>query len=189
MATVTSLTCTTAGTGLCSISDVPFGDYWAFETTTPPGHDTAADQAVTVAPGGSTPALLTFVNPRRLGSVLVEKLDDAGDPLDGAASTVTGPGGSSDVMSSAGSGLFCLDGLRYGSYTVTETTVPAGYDGAPPQQVTVGTNVHEPVEHAGRDLHQRAGAGHDHGRQDRRRGTRAQPARGHGVHAVRRQRR
>jgi hypothetical protein len=57
-------------TGDCSIVDVPFGNYWAVETTAVPGRDLAADQSFSLA--ADTPdrtISLTFVDPRQAGAI------------------------------------------------------------------------------------------------------------------------
>ena len=146
-------TCTTGSDGLCSMADVPYGNYWVVESFTPLNHDTAPDQTVVVGAGGSTPALLTFVNARQRGSILWHKR--AGSPtgalLGGAGFTVSaalvgGPAGFTSVVTPAAgapsntTGVFCVENLLYGTYTVTETTVPAGYNGAAPQNQTVNSS-------------------------------------------------
>ena len=123
--TATTLTCTTAANGTCTIADVPLGEYWAVETTTPTGYDPAADQHVTVA--SSSQVELTFVDPRQRGAILVTKnrkhaADGAGNhPQAGVDFTVNGVTKATDV-----NGQACFDGLLFASYTVHET-VPAGY--------------------------------------------------------------
>lgn len=136
--TATAFTCTTDATGLCTISDVPAGEYWVVETVTPPGHDTAGDQHATVTAGGTTDLTGTpFVNPRHRGAILVTKTrkhaaDGPGDhPHAGVSFTVD------DVTKATGAnGQACFDGLLFGSYTVHET-VPAGYAGEADKSVTV----------------------------------------------------
>jgi hypothetical protein len=125
--TATSMTCTTAANGNCSITNVPFGNYWAVETTTPSGHDTAADQSFSLTQ--ATPNLtvsLTFVDPRQTGAIKVTKLvkvpDSVNDqPMSGVSITVNGVTKQTDA-----NGKACFDGLLFGNYTVTET-VPTGY--------------------------------------------------------------
>ncbi len=135
--TATSLTCQTNALGDCTISSVPFGAYWIVETTTPANHDTAADQAVVVSAAGNVPSgTFTFVDPRQQGSIIVKKTNPTGGVLAGAGFTVT-PGNLS--MTESSTGIFCVDGLLYNTYTVTESTVPAGYNGASSQTVTVST--------------------------------------------------
>ena len=46
--TVVIGTCTTAANGQCDITNVPAGDYWVSETTTPSGYDAAADSTLKV---------------------------------------------------------------------------------------------------------------------------------------------
>jgi hypothetical protein len=123
----TSLTCTTIASGDCSISNVPFGNYWAVETTGVPNHDLAPDQSfsLTLATPSQTIGL-TFVDPRQRGAIKVTKLvkvpDGVNDqPMAGVSITVDGVTKVTDA-----NGQACFDNLSFGSYTVTET-VPTGY--------------------------------------------------------------
>ena len=61
--TATSFTCTTGSDGKCSMANVPFGQYWVVESTTPTGYTTAADQNVIISSGSPTVSL-TFVDPQ-----------------------------------------------------------------------------------------------------------------------------
>jgi Prealbumin-like fold domain len=136
--TATSLTCTTLATGDCQITNVPFGDYWAVETTGVPNHDLAPDQSFSLT--SNTPNLtisLTFVDQRQPGAIKVTKLrkhaaDGSGDhPQAGVSFTVNGVTKQTDA-----NGVACFDGLAFGTYTVHET-VPPGYHGENDKQVTV----------------------------------------------------
>ena len=126
----TSLSCTTGSDGNCSILNVPFGDYWAVETTGVPNHDSAADQAVHLDQNTPNKTVsLTFINPRQPGAILVTKtaknksLGAGPHPLAGATFTVDGVSKLTDS-----SGQACFDGLTIGTaYTVTETAAPSGY--------------------------------------------------------------
>jgi hypothetical protein len=135
--TVTTFKCTTAADGTCTIASVLAGEYWAVETVTPPGHDTAADQHVTVVAGVTAPVVLTFVNPRQSGAILITKTrkhaaSGSGDhPQAGVTFTVNGV---SQVTGA--NGQTCFDGLQLGSYSVTET-VPTGYVADGPTTKTV----------------------------------------------------
>jgi uncharacterized surface anchored protein len=136
----TALKCTTNASGNCSISSVPFGKYWAVETVTPSGHNSAADQYVDLS--ASTPNLtisLTFVNPRQRGAIKVTKLvkvpDSVNDqPMSGVKITVDGVEKTTDA-----NGQVCFDNLLFGSYTVTET-VPTGYHAGTGQGASVTVN-------------------------------------------------
>jgi hypothetical protein len=64
-----AVTCTTDASGNCSMQNVPVGEYWVVETTTPQGHQTAADQRATVT-GGQTLSL-TFTNPRLFKTIVL----------------------------------------------------------------------------------------------------------------------
>jgi hypothetical protein len=132
----TSLTCTTEADGDCSITDVPFGNYWAVETTGVPNHELAADQTVGLT--ATTPnqtISLTFVDPRQPGAILITKtaknksLGAGQHPLAGAVFDVTDADGISVGGGTSDSdGEVCVGGLTIGdTYTVTESDAPDGY--------------------------------------------------------------
>ena len=133
--TITTLTCTTGADGTCTIANVFKGEYWVVETVTPTGHDTAADQNITVV--ATEQVSVTFVDPRQRGAILVTKTrkhaaDGPGDhPQAGVDFTVDGITKTTDA-----NGQACFDGLLPGDYTVHEVT-PAGYHGEADKTVTV----------------------------------------------------
>jgi hypothetical protein len=134
--TITSFTCTTDAAGDCSISSVPFGDYWAVETTGVPNHAPAADQSFSLTNSNAT-VTLTFVNVRQTGAILVTKTrkhaasGPGNHPHAGVTFTVNGQSAATDA-----NGEVCFDGLQFGDYTVSET-VPTGYAGEADKTVTV----------------------------------------------------
>ena len=136
--TATTQTCTTDASGVCTIEDVLQGQYWVVETTTPAGHDTAADQNIVV--DADEEVSLTFVDPRKRGAILVTKTrkhaaDGTGDhPHSGVDFTVNGTTKATDANGEA-----CFDGLLFGNYTVHETT-PTGYQGEADKTVTVNNS-------------------------------------------------
>lgn len=158
--TATSLSCTTTGTGDCTISSVPFGRYWVVEGTPPTGYTAAADQNVTLS-GGTATASLTFVNNRNPATVRILKQDDSAtpNPLSGVTFTLwsdaspTGPpdgsGGNQDqhgaedtatshACTTNASGTCEITGvLTPGKYWIVEGTPPAGHFAAPDQWVDV----------------------------------------------------
>jgi hypothetical protein len=133
--TITTHKCTTGADGTCEIPNVVPGEYWVVETVTPPNHDTAADQHVTVK--ANEQVTVTFVDPRHRGAIEVTKLrkhaaDGPGDhPHAGVDFTVNGVTKTTDA-----NGQVCFDGLLFGDYTVHEVT-PAGYKGEADKTVTV----------------------------------------------------
>lgn len=138
---VTGKTCTTDAAGNCSITNILIGQYWVVETTTPAGYQTAPDQAVTIL--ADTTLTLTFVDPRLRGAIRIEKTakhaDKSGATHPNLAATFTVTQGDTSfgtITTNATTGIGCLDGLLFGSYTVTETTVPAGYQ-APAAQTAI----------------------------------------------------
>jgi Prealbumin-like fold domain len=138
--TATSLTCTTNASGNCTIIDVPFGSYWAVETTGVSGHDPAADQSFSLT--SNTPNLtisLTFVDPRQHGAILVTKTvkvpgTTGTQPLANVNFTVDNVTHATDAQGHA-----CFDGLTLNqAYNVHETP-PTGYSGSSDQSITPTT--------------------------------------------------
>src|SRR5919106_488597 len=150
--TITTQTCTTGADGTCEIPNVLQGQYWVVETKTPPNHDTAADQHLTVV--ATEQVSLTFVNPRQPGSVKITKLDDATppNPLAGAEFTLYednpptgGSRGDEDIATNkscttGADGTCTIPGVLPGQYWVVETKTPANHDTAADQHVTVNAN-------------------------------------------------
>ena len=129
--------CTTGAAGTCSPpgddgpSELLAGDYRVTETTAPPGYaPTGSPQLVTVLPGQT--AQVTFSDVA-LGALEVVKSGDdtAYQSVTGAVFTVTGPAPASTVVGHltvgpTGASNILAD-LLPGTYTVTETTPPPGY--------------------------------------------------------------
>lgn len=158
---ISGKTCTTASTGLCTISNIlPAGTYWVQETNVPSTHTAAAAQSFTVALGESKSLTSTpFVNARKPSSVLIEKVDDTGAPMGGIMFQLyTDDNG---VLGTAVSGKSCTTATAttttttIGRCTITgilptsgnsatwwvkeETSLP-GYTVAAPKTFTLGLN-------------------------------------------------
>jgi hypothetical protein len=143
--TITTLTCTTAvTTGICTITNVPAGQYWVVETTTPTGYNTADEQHVVVDAGVLSDLTATpFVDPRQRGALMIlKKSTKSGNPLVHNAGAVFSYGtGLSVTDNGAGDedstiGEICVSGLLPGNYTINETTPPSGYGGASQTNLT-----------------------------------------------------
>jgi hypothetical protein len=125
---VTTDSCTTDATGVCSFSDLLQGDYWIVETVAPAGHDLASPAFQLVTVTADETATVTFVNPSQKGAIQVTKTakhaaeDDGVIELEGVKFNIAG----TDVVTDA-NGVACVDGLAFGDYDVTETEVPTGY--------------------------------------------------------------
>jgi len=133
--------------GQCLFTGVFQGTYWVVETAAPPGHDLASPAFQNVIVVADETVTVTFVNPRQRGAIEITKTRKhaatAQDPdphpgvtftvRDGEGNVVTGGAVVTDANGEA-----CVDGLLFGTYSVTET-VPAGYvaDGATTQNATV----------------------------------------------------
>ena len=123
-----------SGTPSCTGTSGPGSNNGTFNgTDTITGIDASSDNVVTC----------TFNDVQLSGSILVTKTDGT-NPLAGAGFTID-PGTPEDatddtLMNEGATGVFCIDGLSFGEYTVTESTVPPGYNGADPVDVTVDSS-------------------------------------------------
>ena len=147
IAVVPAKTCTTGASpnpaGQCTISAILQGEYWVVESTTPAGYDTAADQHATVLPDATVE--LTFTDPRQRGVIEIVKTakhkDTATSPNLAATFTVTkGATTIGTITTNGTTGLGCLGGLLFDTYTVTETGVPTGYAAPAAQSATVNAS-------------------------------------------------
>jgi hypothetical protein len=155
--TITTKTCTTVADGTCSITAVTPGDYWVVETGVPDGYSAAPDQLVNVGIGttahaGDTDAL-SFTDTPVPGTVSITKKDDANNALQGAEFTlytdVAPVGGTRDQTTTdpvtnpvkkcttGATGTCDITGVAPGKYWLVETGVPAHYDKADEQAITV----------------------------------------------------
>jgi hypothetical protein len=147
--TSTGKTCTTDASGDCTILNVLIGEYWVRETTTPTGYNTAADQHVSMTADATVS--LTFVDPRLRGSIRVVKTakhaDTSGNTSANLVATFTVTKGATSfgTITTNASGIGCLDGLLFDTYTVTETTVPSGYSAPAAQSAVVASSASCPT--------------------------------------------
>src|SRR5207249_2978645 len=144
---VAGKSCETAAGGTCSITDIlPPGTYYVHEQVVPAGYEAAPDQKVTL--GLDTTVSLTFVDQRKPATINIVKKDDAGAALAGATfglhshhSCELGDAVEGKSCTTAAAGTCTItDILPPGAYWLHETGVPAGYQAAPDQQVTLALN-------------------------------------------------
>ena len=159
--TPASFTLNDSATDTETCTNVPIGNYTVTEGADPTGFAFDDVTCVTTGSGtgvqdgtnekqvnigivaGNDSVTCTYVNDQQLGAIKVTKTSSkSGDPLAGATFSVTGPGGFSDTLTTGADGTDCVDGLAFGSYTVTETAAPTGYviDDPAGRSVTVDTN-------------------------------------------------
>jgi Prealbumin-like fold domain len=156
-----SFTLNDAGTDTEVCSNVPIGNYTVLEGADPTGFafgslsctatgsgtgaqdGTVPKQAnIGIVAGGDT-VTCTYINNQQLGAIKISKTDSkTGNPLAGATFSITGPNNYSNSVQSGADGTVCVDGLVFGSYTVTETAAPTGYviDDPNGHPVTVDNN-------------------------------------------------
>lgn len=147
---------TDAGAGRFSVRDLDFGTWTLTETTAPTGYAGGAAVDFTVTAADSVRALAPVVNTED-GRLVWRKTGEDGTPLAGAGFTLSTDGQSIVVWDNTGAasdhgpdtdlraGYFTVGGLDFGSWTVTETTVPTGYTGSAPQvfDVTAADSLHQ----------------------------------------------
>ena len=133
-------TCTTDSTGGCGLGNLNVTQGTTFtmaETTAPNGYFAASPETFTVTWGNTSQTITeTFIDTPVPGTIDIQKNDANGKGLDGAVFTLSGGPTSGSCTTSGGACQFT--NVALGTYTVTETTTPAGYETALPQQVTVG---------------------------------------------------
>lgn len=140
-----SLTATTDAAGKASFSNVLVGTYTLAETNCPAGYDKPANQSVTITSGGTVTK--TFNNVAQLGSISITKTSTDGMNLSGRNFSLTGTSTTGKAISLTATtdaqGKASFKDVLIGTYTLTETNCPAGYDKPADQSVTVtaGTTV------------------------------------------------
>ncbi|CAN5566421.1 hypothetical protein BH23CHL5_BH23CHL5_00970 [soil metagenome] len=125
--------------GIVQISGILVGSVEVRETQAPQGY--AADsEAQSVQIDSEETATVTFANARLFGSVEIEKVNDAQEPLEGACFSIGGrevcDNGDGDENEEPG--FILVSGVPTGIVEVVETVAPDGYrPGAQSQRITV----------------------------------------------------
>ncbi|APT93374.1 hypothetical protein CPHO_11305 [Corynebacterium phocae] len=137
-------TVTTDSEGKATFADIPYGQYTLTEVTAPAGHKKADSRDITVdnsdiqvdADGNRSPIETTVVDALSIDDVRINKVDQDGNALAGATfelvSQETGEDGSQLRVSvtSGEDGIVAFPDVPWGEYTLTESTVPNGYEAA-----------------------------------------------------------
>ena len=114
--------------------DLTIGKTYLVMETVPEGYVTENPTQMVIMHGGVN--TITFENRPMTGVIQLAKIDE-GNPtvkLSGAVFTITGEDGTEAVMPEVldedgnGTGVYRLEGLSFGTYTVRETQAPEGYD-------------------------------------------------------------
>jgi Prealbumin-like fold domain len=162
--TVTAATEPNCGTGATSFSDLPPGQYTLDETTVPNGYTKDANLPVTFTLAAGDAKTFAFTDTALPGKVSVTKVDDHGDPVDGAVFSIYSPAGvdannvptgnlvascttASDPNATPPTAGQCtISNVTPGTYTIDEV-VPAGYakDSTFPKNITLTNGENEIV--------------------------------------------
>jgi hypothetical protein len=140
-------TCTIQADGTCdpaAFTGLTPGSYTIDETTVPAGYDPDPDLPYTFTLAANQSLALAFEDVAQLGAIEISKTSSktAASPLEGATFSITGPNSYSNSVTTGADGTVCVDGLPFGTYSVTETDPPAGYsiDDSSAHDVTVDAN-------------------------------------------------
>lgn len=116
------------------LSDLPIGDYIIEETYVPQGFQKMENITLNVTENSSATGLVfkvkgsteayTALNKLKDFSLKLEKVDPLGKPLEGATFKLTGPEYEETKQNGP---VFIFENLKPGSYTLTETRSPSGY--------------------------------------------------------------
>lgn len=133
--------------GTIEITDLPIGTYKFTEVKAPAGYE-LSEQTFTAVITSAGVFEQTVLNTKTeippvippVGSLIINKVDTKNNALAGAEFHITGS--NYDVVKkSNNNGQIELNGLEPGTYTITETKAPAGYElAAEPFTVTVAEN-------------------------------------------------
>jgi hypothetical protein len=101
---------------------------FAFESLSCVGGTTStAGKTATITLAPNDVVTCTYTNQQQLGAIKISKTSIKGTALAGAKFSITGPGGYSNSVTTGTDGSVCVDGLLFGTYSVTETEAPPGY--------------------------------------------------------------
>jgi hypothetical protein len=141
--------CTVQANGTCTpaFSNLLPGQYTIDETTVPAGYTKDSTLPLTFSVVAGETKNLSFTNAAQPGSAAIAKVDDAGNPVDGAVFTIyanfgqanqTTVGSCTTGVPTAGSGACTISGIAAGTYTIDETP-PSGYakDATFPKSITI----------------------------------------------------
>ncbi|WP_160669782.1 SpaA isopeptide-forming pilin-related protein [Clostridium sp. C8-1-8] len=117
--------------GTAIFTDVEYGKYTLKETKAPQGYNISAEETVVEVNGTESGKVYdagTITDTKIKGSIKINKLDQAGRPLQGAVFTLYDESGKAlQTAVSMEDGVVLFKDLDYGKYSVKETKVPEGY--------------------------------------------------------------
>ncbi len=125
-----------AGDGRVQFEGIPAGPYTLTQTQAPEGYALVADQPIEVAAGENEP--VTVAHEVAPITLRVSTQDTEGGVLPGACYALDG---AEPLCDSDGDGVLNVENVAVGDHTVSQTTAPEGFAGAPDQTVTVALGV------------------------------------------------
>ena len=129
---------------------VPYGTYTVTETVFPDGFEASGTTSWTVTINDDTPngtVSVSAVNKQKMGYIAVSKEDEDGSPLAGAVFTAVNQStGASYTIGPTDSNGEAQAEVPYGTYVVTETVFPDGFEASGTTTWTVTINDDTPNE-------------------------------------------
>lgn len=122
----------TLANGSVTLQGLEFGDYTITETGAPAGYQLSDENNTYIvnlseSDTSVTPKVLNVIN-QNLRTLEIHKTDITGNnSLPGAEFRVTGPDGFNQTITTGVGGKVKVSGLYFGTYTITETKAPEGY--------------------------------------------------------------
>ena len=122
--------------GTVSIDGLAWGSYEIKEIKAPEGYNlNSLAQKVEVSKFTvGQPQRLIFKDSKKTGNLNITKIGNDGEKLSGAEFTIKGPNGFNKVVTTNKEGVANLNNLSWGTYTITETKAPIGYELSGKQQ-------------------------------------------------------
>ncbi|WP_042169960.1 SpaA isopeptide-forming pilin-related protein [Paenibacillus gorillae] len=133
----------TTVSGKAVFSNLPYGTYTLKEVTAPTGYDIiASENNKSITINALTVKAVTVKNSKSKGSLVVTKVDadDSNVKLQGAVFELYNSSNVKvDQQTTNGTGKATFSGLEFGTYTLKETSAPAGYEINASQQTSTVT--------------------------------------------------
>ena len=133
---------TTASNGIASFASVLTGTYILSETMVPAGYTKAPDKTITVSTTENTFTMVNTLIPTSTPVTVKATVEGANAPLAGVHFSLVSESNTYSAGPTDAQGNVTFPDVPYGTYTLKQTTTPAGYYPPTDQTVTISADVH-----------------------------------------------